>query len=159
MNPSHPCQIETFKWSHLDECIHLYVRVFSAEPWHESWERDSARERLLDVVERKSFCGVVAIEQASIEIIGFAMGAWYPWCIGKKYQLIELAVHPEFRRRGVALAMLARLKFHLHSVGVTAMEVHTKRSNPSAMLYAAAGFTRRDDVAHFTYAIPPTIES
>lgn len=71
----------------------------------------------------------------------------------------EVGVAPEFRRRGIAAALVCALKTHCLSRDVEKMFVITEEGNAAALaLYASTGAVRRthDDVV-FTYefAAPP----
>ncbi len=39
-------RIEEFKANHLDECAHLFMNAFNAEPWNDDWTFDTAKREL-----------------------------------------------------------------------------------------------------------------
>ena len=56
--------------------------------------------------------------------------------------VMNLAVHPEYRRRGIASALLNALKERLMPRGVTVLALEVRRSNSDALaLYEKHGFT------------------
>ena len=39
-------RIEAFKPEHLDECAHLFMTAFNAEPWNDEYTLDTAKKQL-----------------------------------------------------------------------------------------------------------------
>ena len=39
-------RIEALREEHLDECAHLYVSTFNAEPWNQRWTLETANKKL-----------------------------------------------------------------------------------------------------------------
>jgi hypothetical protein len=39
----------------LDDCTELYINVFRAKPWNETWSYDSGYQRLLDLIHTPFF--------------------------------------------------------------------------------------------------------
>ena len=37
-------RIEEFKADHLDECAHLFMTAFNAEPWNDQYTLDTAKK-------------------------------------------------------------------------------------------------------------------
>ena len=60
-------------------------------------------------------------------------------------ELIILASHPDFRRRGAASALINYAKDHMKR-----LQLHVKKSNHEAIkLYFKLGFARADEIANF----------
>ena len=68
--------------------------------------------------------------------------------------LYEIAVKPEFRKKGVAKALIERLKQICREKGIAEMYVGTSTPNKAAMaLYASTGGEPEADIAWFVYQI------
>ncbi len=50
-------RIEPLEERHLDECAHLLVSTFNAEPWNENWTFDTAKKTLDQTLEAPGFMG------------------------------------------------------------------------------------------------------
>lgn len=64
---------------------------------------------------------------------------------GKRYYLIaNVAVHPDYRRRGIARSLTTRAVEHIRSRGADAVWLHVREENFSAFnLYLSLGFVER----------------
>lgn len=76
--------------------------------------------------------------------------------LGSEVQLYEIGTHEDFRRRGVATALIAEVKRWATEVGASNVWVLTEVENdPAQGLYAATGGVRDEPaVAMFTFPIP-----
>ncbi|MBR6268723.1 MAG: ribosomal protein S18-alanine N-acetyltransferase [Selenomonadaceae bacterium] len=70
------------------------------------------------------------------KIVGYA-GAWI---VAGEAQITNVAVHPDYRKRGIATEMMSRMIQHVKSIGVTAMTLEVRPSNTAALtLYEKFG--------------------
>ncbi|WP_279620423.1 hypothetical protein NQ126_015510 [Priestia megaterium] len=56
----------------MQQCINLYMNVFTKTPWNEPWTEKSARERLTDLLNTPKFMGYLFYDQG--ELIGMIAG-------------------------------------------------------------------------------------
>ena len=65
------------------------------------------------------------------------------WDIAGEAHIVNIAVHPSFRRRGVARAILAHLTALAGEQGADKLLLEVRASNDAALgLYGSSGFTR-----------------
>ncbi len=97
-----------------------------AIPWsRESFWQEAANEQTFYLL---------ALEEE--RVIGYA-GAWL---VAGEAQVTNVAVHPEFRGRGVATSLMAELIRVVKARGVTAMTLEVRPSNAAALaVYAKFG--------------------
>ncbi|WP_414583157.1 hypothetical protein [Scytonema sp. PCC 10023] len=69
-------EILTFTTEYLDECADLAVEVFNGEPSNQHWTRETARRRLLEMVNTPGFVGFVWRKK---ETLGFVVGNCEQW--------------------------------------------------------------------------------
>lgn len=112
--------------SHVAQIAALERRCFSA-PWS---ERSIASE-----LENPLASWFVALEGE--RVLGY-VGAQ---SVQGEADMMNLAVLPEFRRQGIAKALLAALEEHLREHGVNALTLEVRASNaPALALYEKWGF-------------------
>ncbi|MGG6294274.1 N-acetyltransferase family protein [Leptolyngbya sp. AN02str] len=154
-------------WSHLDALVEAYFLAFSAPPYHETQQdADSFRESLLEIQNWQGFRCVVAYEDISNRMVGFACGhsclpgRWWADMIAQAlgpertkywladgFEFVELAVIPSHQRRGIGGRLHDRLLTHLpHRTAV----LSTMAGNgPAIALYQQRGW--QPLIPEFTY--------
>jgi len=66
------------------------------------------------------------------------------WLVAGESHILNVATHPDFRRRGVGTALMAQAVAEAHARGVTLMILEVRRSNLEARrLYRKFGFEER----------------
>lgn len=70
------------------------------------------------------------------KIVGYA-GAWI---VSGEAQITNVAVHPDYREKGIASEMMRQMIQHVKSLGITAMTLEVRPSNTAALtLYEKFG--------------------
>ncbi|MGW5365717.1 GNAT family N-acetyltransferase [Actinopolymorpha pittospori] len=128
--------IEAFDTAVLDAAAHLFVSVFNAPPWNDSWSDSSARTRLRDVVETPGFVGV-ALHQGQ-DLCGFAIGHTEQWFAGRHFLLQEMCVRTELQRQGIGTELIDALEARLFDV--EQVYLLTDRHSPAHSFYERCGF-------------------
>ena len=65
-------RIEALKEKHLDDCAHLYVSTFNAQPWNQRWTLETAHKKLAWTMGVPGFLGwVFSLDEG---IAAFAAG-------------------------------------------------------------------------------------
>ena len=111
--------------SHFDRVIKIETAVFSS-PW--------TRRDFEFVCNRKNgFCRVVMIE---CEIVGYVVG----FLIGREFHLVNLAIAPDFQRKGLGRKTLKAV-FDLLETKARVVSLEVRVSNCAAIdLYKKMGF-------------------
>lgn len=79
-------------------------------------------------------------------VVGYVVGAVQSGFPGPTGHIKDLAVHPNYRRRGIARHLLSEALAHLYSAGAIRSMLEVRASNePAISLYRSVGFlpTRR----------------
>ncbi|MDR3645731.1 MAG: ribosomal protein S18-alanine N-acetyltransferase [Clostridia bacterium] len=125
---------------HLDALARLEAMCFS-----KPWSRDSLASELENPV------AVFFVAQADGAAVGYA-GMHH--VVDEGY-IDNIAVHPLYRRRGAANALLARLDRYAVKNGLAFLTLEVRRSNKEAQrLYARNGFVKAGERRDF-YVAPP----
>jgi len=104
----------------------VYGSAFGHAPWPDDWDRFDEFDE-----------GGVFVAEAGGDLVGFAI------CFRRAFHgyISVVAVIPEFRRRGVASALVGRAVAYLRSVGVSTVRVDAYADAPAAVAaYRSLGF-------------------
>jgi len=88
--------------------------------------------------------GPIFVAEINGRIVGTALGSWD----GRWAWVTRLAVHPDYRRRGIAKVLMAEIERRLAALGATFTALLVGTENKGALaLYDSLGYSRRGDVA------------
>ena len=124
-----PIQIAPFRRRHLPRILRIERASFGADAWPRSY--------FLELfLECRDF---FVIAKVGGRIAGYAVA-----CAAKRNaEISSIAVHPDYRRRGVAAALLRHTLRALSKAGVRRVELMVRTANAAAAeLYRAFGFRR-----------------
>ena len=114
--------------SHVAQVAVLEKMCFS-DPWSENSVASELNKPLslwLVAEENQTVCGYIGSQTVLDET-----------------DMMNIAVHPECRRRGIAAALIAELVHQLRERGSHILRLEVRESNtPAIALYEAMGFTR-----------------
>lgn len=144
-------QCKKFDKAYVDECVSLYVNVFSKEPWCEQNSIEKVKEYFLMLLEMNTFLGFVLVKDR--QIIGVCMGYIKPYAfennVAKEYAIEQFFIAHEWQNQGYGKQFLESImeQLQVQSVGVNAMILNTERSYPAFRFYKSAGFEALSDYA------------
>ena len=111
----------------LDFIMDIESRSF-ASPW--------SKETLLEELDGKAWSHVLVAEIANV-VVGFIIY----WVVLSEIHLLNLAVHPDWRRMGIAAAMIHQLLACAHTQNAEEIFLEVRVSNRNAqVLYRKFGF-------------------
>ena len=122
----------------LSECVELFIGVFNAPPWSESWNLDSATQQMDDCFGTPGFYGLIA--RTDDETLGFAFGFVRRWDKTRHFHLKEMCVATGQQRLGVGTALMHELEAQLKNQGVAKLTLDTARETPAQAFYEKNGF-------------------
>jgi len=120
----------------LDDCAALFVDVFNAPPWNESWQLADARRRLGDIFRTPGSRGVCLFEDG--QLLAFALGLVERSAGADHFRLSEMCVRTSEQRRGLGGALLDALADALPDV--RSWYLQTLRDGDAATFYEKHGF-------------------
>ena len=131
---------------HIDECVDLFIDVFTKAPWHDTY---SSRKQVVSFFQNymtnNYFVGYVLKEESSI--IALSIGMKKPWINGMEYYIDQFCVSPRFQGKGVGSAFLRETERLLAAEGVRGAVLHTERSFPAYHFYRKNGFRKAEGLA------------
>ena len=137
-------KIQKFDIRRLDECVDLYVKTYSQEPWNESWEsKNVVRDFIKNHYENNYFIGFIALFNG--KIVAVSLGYKKPWIKGMEYYIDEFFVSPDYHRQGIGLKFMTAIKGDLISQNVRAIILSTEHNYPAHKFYESLGFEVLED--------------
>ncbi len=101
-----------------------------------------SEDRVAAFIERNSPYCVGAVAD------GILVGMIMCGCDGRSARIYHLVVAPEWRRRGVAHALIGRAYDALRSEGIAVLDVIVFRESPGSEFWDSEGFRDRSDLAY-----------
>lgn len=118
-------------------------RVSFPNPWHESTFRGEIHNRSISFP-----CAM--LKTGEDKVVGYIIY----WKVGDEVQVNNIAVHPDYRRRGLGEALLRYVIKRAKDQGVNFISLEVRRSNLAAQsLYRKLGFEPLG-VRRFYYSNP-----
>lgn len=130
--------IKRFIGDDLDKIVDLFTRVFSADPWYDSWDLIQARNYLNELIENPVFDGFIAIEGSNI--VAVCMGHRRSWWMGKEFFIDEFFVENEKQGNGIGTKTLEIIANELTVEGYTRLTLLTNKGIPAEIFYLKNGF-------------------
>ena len=129
--------IENLNKDHLDECAHLLVSVFNAEPWNANYTFDTARKELTWTLDVPGFLGLVSFDDG---VAAFAVGYVEQANEREVFCLKTLCVRSEAQGKGVGSRLMQHLRDKLGKMGVNSIYLTTHRETPAESFYKKIGY-------------------
>jgi hypothetical protein len=85
-------RIEKFTIDHLDDCAHLFMSAFNAEPWNDKYTLDTPKKQLAWHLKVPGCVGLVSVKEGMV--VAFAIGYREPTDDGDVFHLNILCVRP-----------------------------------------------------------------
>ncbi len=118
-------------------------RVSFPNPWHESTFRGEIQNRSLSFP-------LVMVQTEDNQVVGYIIF----WQIGDEVQVNNIAIHPDFRRRGLGETLLRHALARAKQQGANYVSLEVRQSNFAAQaLYRKLGFQSLG-VRRFYYSNP-----
>ena len=130
-------RIETFDVEHLDDCAHLFMIAFNAEPWNDEYTLDTAKKQLAWHLEVPGCVGLVSLNDG---IVAFALGYREPTDVGDVFHLSIFCVRPDAQRTGVGSRLLWHLEERLRDTGIRTVYLGTRKGTPAEDFYRKNGY-------------------
>ena len=143
-------EILRFTTEYLDECADLAVEVFNGEPGNQHWTRETARRRLLEMLNTSGFVGFVWRKK---ETLGFVIGNCEQWENSLRYELKTICVRPDTQSQGIGTKLLHQLMNTLATMDVNSIYLLTAKDGQAEAFYTKNGFQRSPRVILMSYQL------
>ncbi len=131
--------IEKMMSEHIEECVDLFIDVFTREPWNDVYD---SREQVVQFFENhianNYFVGYIM--KNADEVIAMSLGSKKPWIKGMEYYIDQFCVKADYQRHGIGGRFLELIEKNIHANGMNAIILNTEKGFPSEKFYLKNGF-------------------
>lgn len=131
--------------SMINECVDLFIDVFSKEPWNDVYE---SRNQVINFFENHMnnnyFCGYVGV--LNEKIVALSIGMKKPWIKGMEYYIDEFCVHHNLQGKGIGSYFLKQIESNVKELGMNGIILNTERNVPAKEFYINNGFDVLEDL-------------
>ena len=131
--------IEKMMSEHIEECVDLFIDVFTREPWNDVYD---SREQVVQFFENhianNYFVGYIM--KNADEVIAMSLGSKKPWIKGIEYYIDQFCVKADYQRHGIGGRFLELIEKNIHANGMNAIILNTEKGFPSEKFYLKNGF-------------------
>jgi GNAT superfamily N-acetyltransferase len=129
----------------IDECVDLYMDVFSREPWNDVFEsREQVIPYFTNSLANNYYLGYVAMKDG--KIIGLCVGMKKPWLAGLEYYIDEFCVHMDLQGQGIGSYFLKEVETRAKEEGVNGFLLNTSKNYDAFQFYEKNGYSPIGDL-------------
>ena len=126
----------------IQQCIDLYLDVFTEKPWDEPWTEESAKERLTDLLNTPKFMGYLFYDKGNL--IGMIAGHAKKSYSGMTFYVAELCVSASVQGKGYGSAILSRFENELQRNDINSLYLLTATGGAAQAFYERNGYAVHD---------------
>jgi len=122
----------------IKKVVELFIKVFSEAPYNETWtEKKVIKNLSVYYKDAKDFC--IYVEEKGV-VIGIAFGATKTWYNGEHLYIDQVAVHPEYRSKGVGTKMFEYIEKKAKQKKIIQINIVTHKSAKANNFWKKQGF-------------------
>ncbi|MGG2087534.1 GNAT family N-acetyltransferase [Priestia aryabhattai] len=135
-------KVVPFTAENMQQCIDLYLDVFTRKPWNEHWTEEAAKERLTDLLNTPKFIGYLFYDQD--DLIGMIAGHAKKSYSGMTFYVAELCVSASVQGKGYGSAILSRFENELQRHDINSLYLLTATGGAAQAFYEKNGYAVND---------------
>ena len=136
--------IRPITMEHIQRYGDIYAKAFSGEPWNDPWKPEDAVIHVRELLESKQAYGLEYVLDG--KVVGFILGTSMLFHYGRTFEINDLAVDPEYQRRGIAKELLEKCLADIKAQGMVGVHLITAGEGVLPKFYAKYGFKKEDEV-------------
>ena len=137
-------KIQSIREDHLHRYGEIYARAFSGEPWNDPWKVEDATIHVKELLENRQSYGLECVIDG--KVAGFILGTSMLFHYGRTFEINDLAVAPEFQKRGIATQLMKQCLEDLKYQGIVAVHLITAGEGILPSFYERFGFKKETEV-------------
>ena len=116
----------------------IYAAAFSGDPWNDPWGPEDATIHIKELLESKNAYGLECVVDG--EIAGFILGTSMLFHYGRTFEINDLAVSPEYQKKGIAKQLMDKLLGDIKEQGMVGVHLITAGNTFLTDFYGQYGF-------------------
>ena len=136
--------IRPITMEHIQRYGDIYAKAFSGEPWNDPWKPEDAVIHVRELLESKQAYGLEYVLDS--KVVGFILGTSMLFHYGRTFDINDLAVDPEYQRRGIAKELLEKCLADIKAQGMVGVHLITAGEGVLPKFYAKYGFKKETEV-------------
>ena len=136
--------IRPITMEHIQRYGDIYAKAFSGEPRNDPWKTEDAVIHVRELLESKQAYGLEYVLDG--KAVGFILGASMLFHYGRTFEINDLAVDPEYQRRGIATELLEKCLADMKAQGMVGVHLITAGEGVLPKFYAKYGFKKETEV-------------
>ena len=116
----------------------IYAAAFSGDPWNDPWGPEDAMIHIKELLESKNAYGLECVVDG--EIAGFILGTSMLFHYGRTFEINDLAVSPEYQKKGIAKQLMDKLLGDIKEQGMVGVHLITAGNTFLTDFYGQYGF-------------------
>ena len=136
--------IRPITMEHIQRYGDIYAKAFSGEPWNDPWKPEDAVIHVRELLESKQAYGLEYVLDS--KVVGFILGTSMLFHYGRTFDINDLAVDPEYQRRGIAKELLEKCLADIKAQGMVGVHLITAGEGVLPEFYAKYSFKKETEV-------------
>ncbi len=136
--------IQPITMEHIQRYGDIYAKAFSGEPWNDPWKTEDAVIHVRELLESKQAYGLEYVLNG--KVVGFILGTSMLFHYGRTFEINDLAVDPEYQRRGIAKELLEKCLADIKAQGMVGVHLITAGESVLPEFYEKYGFKKETEV-------------
>jgi len=136
--------IQQITMEHIQRYGDIYAKAFSGEPWNDPWKTEDAVIHVRELLESKQSYGLEYVLNG--KVVGFILGTSMLFHYGRTFEINDLAVDPEYQRRGIAKELLEKCLADIKAQGMVGVHLITAGEGVLPEFYEKYGFKKETEV-------------
>ena len=136
--------IRPITMEHIQRYGDIYAKAFSGEPWNDPWKPEDAVIHVRELLESKQSYGLEYVLDG--KVVGFILGTSMLFHYGRSFEINDLAVDPDYQRRGIATELLEKCLADMKAQGMVGVHLITAGEGVLSAFYAKYGFKKETEV-------------
>lgn len=138
-------ELRRFSSDDVFQCVELFMRVFSSDPWFDNWlSFDYVNDYLNELILNPVFMGFVAREDSG-EIAAVCFGHKKSWWMGKEFIIDEFYVKNDRQGKGIGSLLMDYMVDILSENDYKRLILTTNRNIPAQWFYIKNGFVNNEN--------------
>jgi ribosomal protein S18 acetylase RimI-like enzyme len=129
---------------HIQRYGDIYAKAFSGEPWNDPWKPEDAVIHVRELLESKQAYGLEYVLDG--KVVGFILGTSMLFHYGRTFEINDLAVDPDYQRRGIAKELLEKCLADIKEQGMVGVHLITAAEGVLPEFYTKYGFKKETEV-------------